>query len=119
MFSKLNRSQFLHDSHPQEHDDAPDKPPTLFVTIIVVTSFLFVFAIIALSFPISEKLVESQENEINSGMGNMERIIYITGQKQILTTYKKIDDQHYRIPIQQAMKMIVDSQGDMPTGNDK
>jgi hypothetical protein len=96
-----------------EQDDAPDKPPTLLVTVIVIFSFLFVFGMIALSFPISEELAESKEEAVNTGMGNTERIVYISGQKQIMSSYKKIDDQYYQIPIQQAMKMVVNSQGDM------
>ena len=113
MFSKLNKSKFLHDSPPQESDDAPDSPPTVLVTCIVVFSFIFIFICVALSFPVTEKLVEMQESKVNSGMGNAERIIYISGQKQIMSSYKKMDDGHYTVPIQQAMKSVVATQGDI------
>lgn len=120
MFFKLNNAQCLHSGdHMKELDDAPDKPPTIMVTVIVVLSFLFVFAVVALSFPITEKLAEKRENEINNGMGNPERMAYLASQKQITSSYKKLDDGHYQVPIQQAMKMIINTQGDMSSFEDE
>lgn len=113
MFFKINKSMFLHDSPQQKLDDADDSPPTLMVTGIVVVSFIVVFIAVVLSFPLTEKLADMQKNDVDSGMGNMDRIIYISGEKQIMSTYKKLDDGHYRIPIQEAMKMVVATQGDL------
>ncbi|MES2614275.1 MAG: hypothetical protein V4591_02550 [Bdellovibrionota bacterium] len=113
MFSTFNKDKFLHGGHSQELDDAPDKPPTRLVAVVVTVSFIFVFILIALSFPVIENLSTKQGNEADTGMGNTERIVYISNQKKIMSSYEKIDDNHYQIPIMQAMKMVVMTQGDI------
>lgn len=117
MLFKINNTKFLHESHPQELDDAPDKPPTLLLTIVIIISFLFVFFVVAVSYPIIEKLSDSSSNKVDMGMGNTERIVYISGQKQILSSYKKINEKQYQIPIQQAMDIVVNNQGDISALN--
>lgn len=113
MFFRLKDVYFSNDSHDEELDDAPDIPPTRSVSLIVIMSFVFIFVCIALSFPITRKLAEYKEAKMITGMGNKERIVYISNQKEIMSSYKKNDDGSYQIPIQEAMKIVVKNQGDM------
>ncbi len=112
MFSKLN-NKLLHESHNQIIEDSPDKPPTKFIASIVFLSFISVFFIIAISFPLVEKIGEARKDISDTGMGNSERITYIFSQKQILSSFKKIDENYFQIPILQAMKVVVAKQGDV------
>ena len=113
MFSQWNKFQFLHNSTEQVVDDAPDTPPTFFITGVVIFSFLFVFILICFVFPFTEKLVEFQEKEVTLGMGNEERLTYLAKEKTILSSYEKIDATHYQIPIEKAMALVVQSQGNL------
>ncbi len=112
MFRSIIQNRMHHQS---SHDlqDAPDKPPVLFVTTIVILSFLFVFAVIAISYPATEKLVEWKENQMNPGMANTDRLTYLSHEKSVLMSKKQIDGDHYQIPIKDAMKMTVELQGDI------
>ena len=113
MFFQYNRIQLSQNPHSQELDDAPDKPPTAFITILIVLCFLLIFFLIAFAFPMTAKLVNYQESKSSLGMGNETRMNYLETENKILSSYKKIDNNHYQIPIDQAMKQVVATQGDI------
>ena len=117
MFSKLNQSKFLLSPSLQELDDAPDAPPTFRIASIVILSFIFIFIVIAIAFPVTKKLIEMQQTNTDTGMGNKQRIMYIFGENEILSTSEKLNDNHYKIPIQDAMDVIVKTQGHIPNTN--
>jgi hypothetical protein len=120
VFLKLNKNKCLHDdTHIKEPDDAPDKPPTLLISVVVVLSFLSVFAVVAISFPVAEKLGEAREELADTGMGNSTRMNYLTSEKRILSSYQELDGEHYQIPIEQSMKIVVSKQGDVFTQDEE
>lgn len=115
MFQNLSKYRSFYQSSNSSHelDDAPDKPPVVFVTVVVLLSFLFVFAVIALSYPLTEKLIDRQENKVNMGMANQNRLNYLQKEKGLLNSSKQIDADHSQIPIDDAMKLTVEGQGDI------
>jgi hypothetical protein len=117
MFSTINKPKFFHSSHGHELEDAPDKPPVSFLTVIVLVCFAFVFLSAAVALVFTEKLVDARADQVNLGMGNQERLDYLAEQNAILSSAKKIEGNHYQIPIQQAMKMVVTSQSDSSAKN--
>jgi hypothetical protein len=120
MFKYLTRTFSSH-----EHtdlplvEDSPDVPPTVLATAVVVISFLTVFASILISFPLVQKLVDAQTEQADTGMGNSSRLDYLAAQQKLLSSFEKIDDTHVRIPITQAMKMVVDKQGNVFSQQDE
>ena len=109
MFLNLNKNKCFH----SELEDAPDKPPTKLISIIIVISFVFVFICIAISFPAVDKLFAYKEAEVNLGMGNTGRLVYLSQQKNILSSYNKIDDKYYHMPIDEAINKVVETQGNI------
>jgi hypothetical protein len=90
-----------------EEPDSPDNPPVLFVTSIIVGTFLFVFA----SWYIVEAMLSQVTNKVQAdsviGMGNKARLTYIQQEASYLQSSTKLDNGSYKIPIEQAMDKVI------------
>ncbi|KAB8030996.1 hypothetical protein [Fluviispira multicolorata] len=93
-----------------EQEDEPDRPPVLVTTVIVVFSFLFLLIVAIVASTVLWKATEAREKEVQTGMGDHQRIEYVKNQEEILSSYKKLDDGYYQIPIAQAVKQFVKEQ---------
>lgn len=91
-------------------EDEPDRPPVLVTAVIVVLSFLFLIFVAILSYTFLWKTTESQLNKMDSGMANETRINYEKNQDEILSSYQKLENGLYQIPITQAMDLIIKEQ---------
>lgn len=93
--------------------DALDKPPTRQITMIVFGCFLFLITAAIIAKLILFKASENLENGKNLGMGSAARVDYMKQEKLNLSRYKKIDKDHYQIPIGDAMTIVVEKQGNV------
>ncbi len=91
--------------------DAPDKPPVKLITTVVLLSFVFVAVVASFSFPFVRFMSERQQDKVDLGMANPERLEYIAQQELLLSTTKRIDHDHMQIPIKRAMSLVVEKQG--------
>lgn len=94
-------------------EDAPDKPPVGFITLIVLISFGFVFLVWIISYPFLDRWSAIDKNAVTNGMGNSERINYLKQEKETLSSYHNLGNGYYQIPIDRAMEKVVRKQGDV------
>lgn len=94
-------------------EDAPDKPPVGFVTLIVLISFGFVFVVWMISYPFIDKWAAVDKSGVSSGMGNAERLDYLKKENEVLSSYKDLGNGYYQIAIDKAMEKVVRKQGDV------
>ena len=105
----LKRSFLDHDNH-SSLEDAPDKPLTPFVSIIVIFCFLFVFGVWILASSLLWKSSDYANLVEKPGMGNQARMDYIKSETEYLSSSKKLDDGFYKIPIDQAILKVVNDE---------
>ena len=92
-------------------EDEPDRPPVLVTSVIVILSFLFLVFVAILSYTFLWKTTETVSNMMDTGMANETRMDYQKQQDETLSSYKKLDNGLYQIPITQAMEIVVKEQG--------
>lgn len=99
--------------HNQEETqpDAPDKPPSYMLAILVTVSFSLVFIVMLVSFPLLEKLNSGMADRMTLGMGCRDRVLYVSSQRSSMASYQKKDHDRYQIPIEQAMQLVIEKQG--------
>ena len=97
-----------HSSNVEE--DEPDRPPVLVTAVIVILSFVFVALVGVLSYTFLWKTTDSFSSEVITGMGNETRLNYEKNENEILSSYKKLENGLYQIPINQAMELVVKEQ---------
>ncbi|APJ04955.1 hypothetical protein [Silvanigrella aquatica] len=88
-------------------EDEPDRPPVLITAVIVVSSFVLLVLIALFCYTFLWKTTESFSHETITGMGNETLLNYEKNQQEILSSYKKLDNGNYQIPISQAMELVV------------
>jgi hypothetical protein len=92
-------------------EDEPDRPPVLVTSVIVVLSFVFLVIVAILSYTFLWKTTETVSNLMDTGMANETRMDYQKKQDETLSSYKKLENGFYQIPITQAMEIVVKEQG--------
>lgn len=104
-------------SHEHEHaaelEDAPDTPPTRLIAVVVLLSFAFVFAVWFIAYPLGDRFADMRKNEVDLGQGNPERLEYLKQTQKSLSSYQKLDNGYFQVPIEEAMKVIVETQGNV------
>ena len=108
---KLNRALYSEEALENKLEDMADKPPYKKIFIIVLICFFFVFLVIAIAYATTWKVAELLEDEADTGMGNKARTEYLNTENHILESYGETKSlKAYRIPIDIAMKKLVDNQ---------
>lgn len=92
-------------------EDEPDRPPVLVTSVIVLLSFVFLVFVAILAYTFLWKTTETVSNMMDTGMANETRMDYQKKQDETLSSYKKLDNGLYQIPITQAMEIVVKEQG--------
>lgn len=103
-------------SHDHEHaelEDAPDTPPTRLITSVVLLSFAFVFAVWFIAYPLGDQFAEMRKDKIDLGQGNPERLDYLKQKQKVLSSYQKLENGYFQVPIEEAMKVVVEKQGNV------
>lgn len=91
--------------------DEPDRPPVMITAVIVILSFVFLIIVAIFAYTFLWKTTNSVSNMMNTGMANETRMDYQKKQDEILSSYKKLDNGLYQIPITHAMEIVVKEQG--------
>ncbi len=91
-------------------EDEPDRPPVLTTAVIVLLSFIFLILVAFLSYTFLWKTTESEYNKLNNGMGNDTRINYEKSQDEILSSYQKLENGNFQIPVEKAMELVIKDQ---------
>lgn len=112
MLKNLKRIHLLSSDHSSKDvlEDEPDRPPVLTTAVIVVVSFASLIGVALFSYTFLWKATESEFNRVNNGMGNETRLSYEKAQDEILSSYKKLDNGNYQIPIEKAMDLVIKEQ---------
>ena len=91
-------------------EDEPDRPPVMVITVIVLLSFVFLIIVAIFTYILLWKSTESLQNKMSPGMENETRINYLKQQEGILSSYGKLENGLYQIPISEAMHLVVKEQ---------
>lgn len=100
------------DHPPSVESDEPDSPPVMLITVIIILTFVFLLFIGIILYTSLWKTRNSISNMMNTGMANETRMNYQKEQDKILSSYKKLENGLYQIPITQAMEIIIQRQDD-------
>jgi uncharacterized membrane protein YqiK len=92
-------------------EDEPDRPPVLVTSVIVLLSFLFLVFVAIFAYTFLWKTTDAVSNMMDTGMANETRMDYQKKQDETLSSYKKLDNGLYQVPITQAMEIVVKEQG--------
>jgi hypothetical protein len=90
--------------------DEADRPPVLLTSIIVFFSFLFLAIVGFVAYTILWKASDTLSNVMDTGMGNPTRLEYMKKQTDLLSSYKKLENGYYQVPVTQAMEMMLKEQ---------
>ena len=108
MIKNLKQNYLSSNEHSNKSviEDEPDKPPVLTTAVIVLISFASLVVVAIFSYTFLWKMTES----VNNGMGNETKINYDKAQEKILSSYEKLENGNYQIPIEKAMELVIKEQ---------
>lgn len=87
--------------------DAPDIPPTLFVTLLVIGTFFFLFLTWIFSYAVLSQVTDKFQAKSETGMANETRLKYIQKENDFLNSAAKLDNGTRKMSIEQAMDEVI------------
>ncbi|MGY3803013.1 hypothetical protein ACWNT8_02965 [Pigmentibacter ruber] len=112
MLKNLKQNHLFSSEHSGKNviEDEPDKPPVLTTAVIVLISFASLIIVAIFSYTFLWKTTESEFDRVNNGMGNETKVNYDKSQEKILSSYEKLENGNYQIPIEKAMELVIKEQ---------
>ncbi|WGL61310.1 hypothetical protein QEJ31_06850 [Pigmentibacter sp. JX0631] len=112
MLKNLKQNYLFSNDHSNKSviEDEPDKPPVLTTAVIVLISFATLVVVAIFSYTFLWKMTESEFDKVNNGMGNETKLNYDKAQEKILSSYEKLENGNYQIPIEKAMELVIKEQ---------